>query len=149
MGKRGRRRRFGGAEKVAILKRHLIGGGVEVSAICEELKVHPNQFYEWQKLFFEKAVKALESEKRDEEANLRERVASLEEKLQRKDSVLSELMEEHVALKKSWGGLKPRWIELDLRDQVVAFVRHWHRARIFLLLHGAFVKSVKEARLLC
>jgi hypothetical protein len=31
------------------------------------------------------------------------KVATLEAKLQRKDSVLSELMEEHVALKKSFG----------------------------------------------
>lgn len=102
MGKRGRRRRFGAAEKVAILKRHLVEKE-EVSRICEDLKIHPNQFYEWQKLFFENGVKAFESSEQREEAKLRDRVATLEAKLQRKDSVLSELMEEHVALKKSFG----------------------------------------------
>ena len=95
MGKRGRRRRFSAVDKVAILKRHLFGKE-EVSAICEEHKLHPNQFYEWQRQFFEQGVKAFESDEKREESKLRTQVASLEAKLQRKDSVLSELMEEHV-----------------------------------------------------
>ena len=102
MEKRGRRRRFGAAQKVAILKRHLIGKE-EVSKICEEQKIHPNQFYDWQKLFFENGVKAFESEDRRDETRLKEKVSTLEAKLQRKDSVLSELMEEHIALKKNLG----------------------------------------------
>ncbi|NBU72792.1 MAG: transposase [Bacteroidetes bacterium] len=102
MGKRGRRRRFSASEKVAILKRHLVEKEA-VAHICEELKIHPNQFYEWQKLFFENGVKAFESDEQREEAKLRDRVATLEAKLQRKDSVLAELMEDHVALKKSLG----------------------------------------------
>lgn len=102
MAKRGRRRRFGAAEKVAILKRHLVGKE-EISKVCEELKIHPNQFYEWQKLFFENGVKAFESEDKQEGSKLRTENERLREKLQRKDSVLAELMEEHVALKKSFG----------------------------------------------
>lgn len=102
MGNRGRRRRFRAADKVAILKRHLVEKE-EVSRICEDLKIHPNQFYEWQKQFFENGVKAFESDEQREEAKLRQENARLKEKLQRKDSVLSELMEEHVALKKSLG----------------------------------------------
>jgi transposase-like protein len=43
MAKKGRRRRFTAAEKVAVLKRHLVGKE-DVSAICEDLKLHPNQF---------------------------------------------------------------------------------------------------------
>ena len=102
MAGRGRHRRIGAADKVAILKRHLIGKE-EVSAICEELKLHPNQFYEWQRRFFENGVRAFEAQEKREETRLKSRVAFLEEKLQRKDSVLSELMEEHVALKKNLG----------------------------------------------
>ncbi len=102
MAKRGRRRRFAAADKVAILKRHLVGKE-EVSAICEDLKLHPNQFYEWQRQFFEHGVKAFESDEKREESKLRTQIASLEAKVQRKDSVLAELMEAHVALKKSLG----------------------------------------------
>lgn len=97
-----RRRRFSPAEKVAILKRHLVEGE-EISTICEAEKLHPNQFYDWQRQFFENGVKAFEADEQREEAKLRQQVTALEEKLQRKDSVLSELMEEHVALKKSLG----------------------------------------------
>lgn len=102
MAKRGRRRYFKAADKVAILKRHLVERE-DVSAICESLKIHPNQFYEWQKLFFENGVKAFESEEKQEAKKLRLENDRLTQKLQRKDAVLSELMEEHLTLKKSFG----------------------------------------------
>jgi len=102
MGNKGLRRSFGAAAKVAILKRHLIGKE-EVSRICEELKMHPDQFYDWQKQFFENGVKAFETDEKRVETKLREQVAALEAKLQRKDSVLAELMDEHVTLKKNFG----------------------------------------------
>ena len=66
MGRKGKRRYFKASEKVAILKRHLVERE-EVSAICEDLKIHPNQFYEWQKLFFENGVKAFESQENRED----------------------------------------------------------------------------------
>jgi transposase-like protein len=100
-----KRRRFTAAEKVAILKRHLVEKQ-DVTAICEELKLHPNQFYEWQRQFFENGVKAFEKDEQRTAARQRAEIVRLNEKLQRKDSVLSELMEEHIALKKVLG--KPK-----------------------------------------
>jgi len=41
------RRHFSGADKVAILKRHLINK-VPVSDLCDELGLQVNQFYQWQ-----------------------------------------------------------------------------------------------------
>lgn len=102
MAKKGRRRNFKASEKVAILKRHLVERE-EVSAICEDLKIHPNQFYEWRKLFFENGVKVFESDEKQEGTKLRLENDRLTQKLQRKDAVLSELMEEHLTLKKSFG----------------------------------------------
>jgi transposase-like protein len=99
---RQKRRRLGGAEKVAILKRHLVDRE-EISKVCEECKVHPTQFYDWQKRFFENGVRAFDSDDGQVGKALSAKVTRLEEKLQRKDSVLSELMEEHIALKKSLG----------------------------------------------
>ncbi len=99
----GRKRgRFTAAEKVAILKRHFVEKQ-DVTAICAELKLHPNQFYEWQRQFFENGVKAFEKDEQRTEARQRAEIVRRNEKLQRKDSVLSELMEEHIALKKSLG----------------------------------------------
>jgi len=102
------RRHFTGQEKVAILRRHLIDG-VPVSALCEEYHLPPTAFYRWQKELFEQGSAVFDtprgrngSAKGKQDAAAR-RIAALEEKLRRKDEVLSELMEEYVALKKSLG----------------------------------------------
>lgn len=100
MGKR--RQYFKSEEKVALLRRHLIEGE-DVSAICESVKLHPTVFYEWQKKFFENGVKAFDRDERHENSELKEKVDRLEAKLRKKDNALSELIEEHIALKKSLG----------------------------------------------
>lgn len=102
---RRRRRHFSSTEKVESVKRHCLEG-IAVSQICEELKIHPTMFYEWQRRLFENGVKAFETESgKTESKELREKTEALEAKLQRKDSVLAELMEEHITLKKSLGEL--------------------------------------------
>ena len=98
-----RRKNYSPSEKVAILKRHLIGRE-EISSICEELKLQPSQFYMWQKQFFEKGSLVFEQKTKSSELSAdQKRINFLESKLQRKHEVLSELMEEHVRLKKDLG----------------------------------------------
>ena len=97
-----KRRHYSGLQKVEILKRHLVDGE-DISKICDELKLNPTMFYDWQRKFFENGARAFEGEGQSEEVRLREKVGALEAKLQKKDTVLSELMEEHIALKKSLG----------------------------------------------
>ena len=77
MAKRRQRRRFSSEEKVAALKRHLVGKE-EISAICDELKLHPNQFYEWQRTFFENGTKAFQGKEKSEELRLRTQIGRLE-----------------------------------------------------------------------
>lgn len=84
------------------MKRHLVGKE-EVSKICEELKIHPNQFYDWQKQFFENGVKAFEAEEKREDVKLRAENERLQARLKRKDEILAELMDDHLTLKKSLG----------------------------------------------
>jgi transposase-like protein len=98
------RRHFAGTEKVAILKRHLLDK-VPISDLCDELDIYPNQFYGWLKEFFENGHAAFDNGRKDKavEAAKDHQLERLEAKLQRKDSVLAELMEEHVLLKKSLG----------------------------------------------
>jgi transposase len=98
------RRHFGGPEKVAILKRHLVEK-VPVSDLCDELDLYPTQFYSWLKDFFENGHLAFDTGRKSkavEDANV-QKIEKLEAKLRRKDEVLGELMEEHVTLKKSLG----------------------------------------------
>jgi len=97
-----KRRNFSGAQKVEILKRHFVGGE-KVSEICEELRLQPTVFYDWQKRFFENGAKAFEREERQEDLRQEARVAFLEARLKKRDEVIAELMEEHLALKKSLG----------------------------------------------
>jgi transposase len=98
------RRHFAGSDKVAILKKHLIDK-VPVSDLCDEFDLYPNQFYAWLKEFFENGHVAFDTGRKSkavEEAK-DQKIEKLEAKLQRKDSVLAELMEEHVLLKKELG----------------------------------------------
>ncbi len=98
------RRKFTGVEKVAILRKHLVEH-VAVSELCGDLGVQPTQFYAWQKQFFENGAAAFERKGKPRVDKTEEKVAALEAKVQRKNEVLSELMEEHVALKKELGEL--------------------------------------------
>lgn len=98
------RRHFEGTEKVAILKRHLVDK-VPVSDLCDEFDLYPNQFYAWLKEFFENGHAAFDNGRKSRAAeNAKDqKIEKLEAKLQRKDAVLAELMEEHVQLKKELG----------------------------------------------
>jgi transposase-like protein len=98
------RRHFPDHEKVAILKRHLIDK-VPVSDLCDEFDIYPNQFYDWLKKFFENGHLAFANGRKSNavEDAKDHKIERLEAKLQRKDAVLGELMEEHVLLKKSLG----------------------------------------------
>ena len=62
-------------------------------------------FYRWQKEFFENAAAAFETRSRRAGDDKDRRITFLEQKLQRKHEVLSELMEEHIKLKKELGEL--------------------------------------------
>ena len=98
------RRHFSGPEKVAIRKRHLLEK-TPGSDRCDELGIAPNLFYRWQKEFFENGHAAFENDRKSkvaEDAKQR-KLEQLEAKLQRKNEVLSELMEEHTQLTKELG----------------------------------------------
>ena len=98
------RRHFAGTEKVAILKRHLLDK-VPISDLCDELGLYPNQVYAWLKEFFENGHAAFDNGRKAKtvEDAKDKRIEQLQAKLQRKNEVLGELMEEHVQLKKELG----------------------------------------------
>src|SRR5438552_2221243 len=99
------RHHFTPQEKVALLRRHLLEH-VPISQLCDEHKLAPSQFYNWQREFFENGAAAFVGNgMRHNHADRvkDDKIATLQAKLQRKDKVLAELMEEHVQLKKSWG----------------------------------------------
>ena len=98
------RKNYTAEEKVAILKRHLVEK-TPVSDLCDELDLHPNVFYKWQKLFFENGAAALTPTRKPKTTRRDRKIEQLEAKLTQKNEVLAELMQEHVQLKKELGEL--------------------------------------------
>jgi len=98
------RKHYTAAEKVAILRRHLIER-VPVSDLCDQYRIQPSMFYNWQKQFFENGASAFEQTRSAPEKNQERKIAALQDRLQRKNEVVAELLEEHVKLKKVLGEL--------------------------------------------
>jgi transposase-like protein len=101
------RRQFSAQDKVAIVKRHVLEG-TPVSDLCDEFDIHPTLFYQWQRQLFENAHLAFDQGRNGRktravaDTNLK-KIEQLEAKLQRKNEVMAELMEEHTLLKKNLG----------------------------------------------
>ncbi len=99
-----KRKNYSPERKVEILKKHLVDK-INLSDLCDQFGLHPTMFYRWQKAFFEGGATAFKKEQNSEIVRMQKRILALEQKLNKKNEVLSELMEEHVALKKSLGEL--------------------------------------------
>jgi transposase len=98
------RKNYTPAEKVAILRRHLLDR-IPVSDLCDEHQLQPTLFYLWQKQFFENGSAAFERKNGSTDQAFQKTIAALRDKLQRKNEVVAELMEEHIQLKKELGEL--------------------------------------------
>ena len=104
-----KRRHFRPEQKAAIIRRHLIDK-VPVSDLCDEYSLQPSVFYDWQRqamLHLEAALEAGNGHQRRQAdtatAKLERENESLKAKLARKDNVIAEISEEHLALKKALG----------------------------------------------
>jgi len=100
-----KKRAYQPQDKVAIIRRHLVDG-VSVSDLCDELGLKPTQYYAWQKQFFENGSLAFErrnSKNRHQPNREQQKIAALETKLQQRNEVVAELLQEHVQLKKELG----------------------------------------------
>ena len=86
--------------KVLAIKRHLINKE-EVSVIWDDIGIHPNLFYEWQKKFFSEGDQVFLRSK--EKKVLESKVKKFSEQAKHKDSIISELVTELIDLKKSLG----------------------------------------------
>jgi len=97
-----KRKRLTEGQKLAILKRYLVDK-MPVSDLCDEYGIQPSQVYRWQKVLFENGEAAFQrTGRRGEDPNGR-KVTALEAKLQQKNEVIAELMQEHIQLKKAIG----------------------------------------------
>ena len=90
--------------KVKILREHL-ENQVSISELSERYGVHPNLLYKWKKELFEGALETFiqKHKKRTEQQNFKTK--ALEEKLKQKDSLIAEIIEENIKLKKNTFGV--------------------------------------------
>ena len=98
------RRHFNAQDKLNAVRRHLIDK-VPVSDICDELGLQPTQIYQWQKMLFENGEAAFNkpTAKLKQGDAKDKKIQELEAKIQLKNEVVAELLQEHVQLKKELG----------------------------------------------
>ena len=99
------RKHYTASEKVAIVRLHLLEKK-PVSDLCDQYGIHPTLFDRWPKELFENGAAAFENhgKRHKAAAGVKDRkLAALVEKLQRKNEVLAELMQEYVQLTKELG----------------------------------------------
>ena len=66
--------------------------GVTVSQVCENLGIHPNQYYDWQKQAFSSLPEFFPRDAIRQERSRQREVDNLKSKLSQKDEVIAELL---------------------------------------------------------
>jgi len=104
-----KRRSLTPQQKVAVVREHLIDG-MPVSDLCDKHHIHATQYYNWQKQLFENAGQCFQrktnaANDQRQKCAQQKKIELLEAKIQAKNEVVAELLEEHVKLKKASGEL--------------------------------------------
>ncbi len=97
------KRRLSDQQKLQLLKEHLVDK-VPITEVCRKYSIQPSQFYYWQKQYFDEGTFDISKGKAEQLPQLKKankKIKHLEERLQKKDQVLAEMMEDHIRLKKS------------------------------------------------
>lgn len=95
------KRRFTAEFKVQVLREHL-ENQVSVAKICEQYNLNPNLFYLWKKELFAGALERFSNKSTGNSDQ--QKLNNLEKKLKDKDSLISEIVEDNLRLKKKLNG---------------------------------------------
>lgn len=103
---REKRRHFSAEQKASVVRRHLAGKEA-VSDLADEFKVQPSLIHLWVKQVLDQAERAFDRSRVGRPVtDLKDRqIDQLQSKLLQKNEVISELLQEHVQLKKELGEL--------------------------------------------
>ena len=93
-------------EQKVIILRELLENQTPISQLAEKYQVHANDIYNWKKKLFEQASEEIfkfkarvNTDKKEEKKNL------YKQKLQQKDEIIAELVQENITLKKNFDGM--------------------------------------------
>jgi transposase len=95
------KRQFTPEFKAQVVLREHLENQTPVGKICEQYNISPNLFYLWKKELFAGAAAIFAKKKIKTEE---EKINRLEEKLKDKDSLISEIVEDNLRLKKKLNG---------------------------------------------
>lgn len=96
-------KRMSAKEKIMIL-RELLENKMQIGELAEKYHIHPNLIYNWKKILFEKGEVLFEDKRERASAKTEEKLSRLETKLKDKDSLISEIVEDNIRLKKKLNG---------------------------------------------
>ncbi len=96
------RRKIRAEEKVMIL-RELLENARSVSELSEQYGISPNLIYRWKKQLFEEAIEIFKPKQNKDETKKDREIKRLKEKLAKKETAISYLLEDNIALKKNIG----------------------------------------------
>ena len=95
-----KKRVFTAEQKITILREHL-ENRMSVSKLAEQHNISPVIIYQWKKQLFEGALQTFSPVKNKHDAR---KIKTLENKLQEKDSLISEIVSENITYKKKLNG---------------------------------------------
>ena len=98
-----RRKKHTAEMKVKIVREHL-ENQVSISELSERYGIHPNMIHKWKKELFEGALETFSRKHKKQTKQQSYRTRVLEEKLKKKDTLIAEIIEENIHLKKNING---------------------------------------------
>jgi len=98
-----KKRKISSSLKMSII-RELLENQVSISELAEKHSVTIQDIYRWKKHLFE-STEIFDRKTRSKDSPLEKKSKELKEKIQQKDSVISELVEENIELRKKYNGL--------------------------------------------
>lgn len=101
-----KKKRYTSEEKTMILREHL-ENQIPISELSERYGVHPNAIYTWKKQMFEASSQQFGGKKKSNDKSLQraeQRIKELEKTLSQRESLIAELVEDNIKLKKNLTG---------------------------------------------
>ncbi len=94
------------AETKAEILRELLENQVSAAELSDRYKVNVNSIYNWRKQLFEAATEIFSGKRHENSQKDQAALAVLREQLRDKDSLIAELAQDNIALKKRSNGMK-------------------------------------------
>jgi len=98
-----RRKHITPEQKMLIL-REFLENQTPISKLAEKYEIHPNDIYNWKKKLFESAEEVFSNKGKNNDNFKNDKQKQLERKLIQKDTVIAELVNENISLKKNLNG---------------------------------------------